>query len=427
MSEDRMRLGDTLVEAGVITAQDLQNALAIQKERQLRLGTILLQEGFVTESQLIQALSLKLSIPWVSLWRIDIPDELLELVPVNVAEEFFLMPIYIRTTGSGERALYVAMNDPTDDDALRFVAANAGIPVRPMIAGPSDIASAIRFYYYDEDVDERFSSSPPPPSGAQPPPPPSAKSAPAPPPPPKKAQGKPSKPPPPPPKAARKEEAPPEEEIEDLSDEDLELEPEEETPEQVTDAAEPDEEEAEPAEEEAEPAEEETEPAEEETEPAEEEAEPAEEEAEPAGEEAEKLGEEPDSGYGALAEEAAEAEDKKVFADKTSAQREAERRLFGVGQSKPKRSFSLTLLDGTTLAFGPSRKKAGASLTPGKIGREDLLAALKAAAEGTPIDDFLPTDRWEAFVGAMLNILFRKHLVMFDELMDELKKFSKDD
>jgi len=397
MTENRMRLGDTLVEAGVITVKELEHALTLQKERQLRLGTILLQEGFVTESQLIQALSLKHSIPWVSIWRIDIPDELLEMVPVNVAEEFFLMPIYIRTSGSGERALYVAMNDPTDDDALRFVAANAGIPVKPMIAGPSDIASAIRFYYYGEDVDERFSSAPPPPpTSAHPPPPP--KSAAAPPPPPKAPQSKPSKPPPPPPKSARKDEPPPDEEIEDLSDDDLELEAEEGTPA--------------------------TEPAPAEPAPAEEggaSGAEAEADSEPNGDR------EPQAAADARpATEAGGSQDDKVFADKTAAQREAERRLFGVGQNKPKRSFSLTLLDGTTLSFGPSAKKpASASLTPGKVGKEDLLAALKAAAQGTPIDDFLPSDRWEAFVGAMISVLMRKHLLMFDELMDELDKFKK--
>jgi type IV pilus assembly protein PilB len=111
MSESRLRLGDTLVEAGVITKEQLGRALELQKERQLRLGTILLQEGFVAESQLVQALSLKLSIPWVSLWRIDIEDEMLDMVPANVAEEFFLIPIYIRTTAEGERALYVAMRE----------------------------------------------------------------------------------------------------------------------------------------------------------------------------------------------------------------------------------------------------------------------------------------------------------------------------
>ena len=154
MAKARLRLGETLVEAGVLTQEALNQALAIQKKTQLRLGTILLQEGFVTESQLVQALSLKLSIPWVSLWRIDIPDDLLDLVPANVAEEFFLMPIYIRRTKSGDRALYVAMNDPTDDDALRFVSAMSGLIVKPMIAGPTDIASAIRTYYYDEEEEK---------------------------------------------------------------------------------------------------------------------------------------------------------------------------------------------------------------------------------------------------------------------------------
>jgi type IV pilus assembly protein PilB len=394
MSSDRLRLGETLVEAGVISQEDLDQALTTQKERQLRLGTILLQEGYVTESQLVQALSLKLSIPWVSLWRVDIPDELLELVPVNVAEEFFLMPIYIRTTGSGERALYVAMNDPTDDDALRFVQAAAGIPVKPMIAGPSDIASAIRFYYYGEDVDERFSSSPPPPGGGIPPAP-TGKGA-VPPPPPKPRTTGPSKPPPTPPtpKAAKKDEPAEEEEIEALSDEDLELEPEEEAAEAATE---------ETAREEPQ----------------------AEQEAEADEAAVDDRATQP----AAESDEDAVARDNEadeVFADKTSAQREAERRLFGVGHSKPKRAFSLTLLDGTTLSFGPSKAKKPDLPTPETLSKDDLLAGLKAAAQGTPLDDFLPSEHWEAYVGAMLNILFRKHLVLFDELMEELKALKED-
>jgi hypothetical protein len=46
------------------------------------------------------------------------------------------------------------MNDPTDDAALRFVAASSGMTVKPMIAGPSDIAAAIRAYYYGEMEEE---------------------------------------------------------------------------------------------------------------------------------------------------------------------------------------------------------------------------------------------------------------------------------
>ncbi len=395
MSETRLRLGETLVEAGVITSETLKRALELQKERQLRLGTILLQEGFVTESQLVQALSLKLSIPWVSLWRIDIPDELLDMVPVNVAEEFFLIPIYIRTTKGGERALYVAMNDPTDDNALRFVTASAGMPVKPMVAGPSDLSAAIRFYYYGED--DASPSIPPtappvvPLTGAL-----SAESTGAPPPPPPSARGPSNRPAPPPPSAPGPQ--PSEEEIEEIDDTELEDEPEEseEPVELVEDAKEVAT----------------TEPVGQgSTDPA---------EGQPA----------PPAPDGAVADATADAEaearqqaEDKVFADKAAAQREAERRLFGVGRARPTKGFALTLLDGTQISFGPAvKKKAASRLEPdARLTQEDLLAGLKAAAQGTVLDDFLPSNRWEAYTAALLGVLMRKHLVFFEEFMKELE------
>ena len=118
-NDKQQRLGEILIEAGVLSKNQLQSALALQAKRQLRLGTILLQEGYASEPQVVQALSRRLSVPWVSLWHIDINEALLKLVPVHVAEEFFLIPIYVRNTQEGGQALYVAMNDPTDDAALR--------------------------------------------------------------------------------------------------------------------------------------------------------------------------------------------------------------------------------------------------------------------------------------------------------------------
>jgi type IV pilus assembly protein PilB len=380
MTETRLRLGETLVEAGVITAETLKRALELQKERQLRLGTILLQEGFVTESQLVQALSLKLSIPWVSLWRIDIPDELLDLVPVNVAEEFFLIPIYIRTTKGGERALYVAMNDPTDDNALRFVTASAGIPVKPMIAGPSDLSSAIRFYYYGEEQTPPSVAPPASPvvplaaapaaePGAPPPPPP----APA-------AKSRPAKPPPPAPSPA------PDKAREEVIQEIDEAELEDDQPEEAGTDGGPDG----PGDAGA----------------------PAVPEAVGQAAATGTAGE-PPAGDG-------------VFADKTSAQREAERRLFGVGRDRPTKGFALTLLDGTQISFGTVKKrKPSSSLDPGaRLTQEDLLAGLKAAAQGTAVDGFLPSERWEAYTAALLGVLMRKHLVFFEEFMKELESVT---
>ena len=370
MSETSLRLGETLVEAGILTKEALDKALSIQKKRQLRLGTILLQEGFVSESQLVQALSLKLSIPWVSLWRIDVPDDILDMVPANVAEEFFLMPIYIRTSKSGERALYVAMNDPTDEDALRFVSANAGMPVKPMIAGPTDIAAAIRAYYYDEEVGDDF--LPPDELSAAPIPPPSNAAPPIPPPPPKPFS----------------EEMLEDEDIEELDEGHLEEEAlDEPEPETIETAAEPVDE-------------------------------PLTQEA--STEEATAEGED------AAADEDEDSEEK-IFADKRAAQREAERRLYGVGATKPKGGFSLTLLDGTTLSFGPGKKKEqpSAAVMAGKLTREDLLSGLKAAAQGTPLEDFLPAAKWESYMAAILKVLFNKHLVFFEEFLKELEQIEE--
>jgi type IV pilus assembly protein PilB len=390
MTEARRRLGETLVEAGVITKEALERALVLQQQQQLRLGTILLHEGFVSESQLVQALSLKLSIPWVSLWRVDIPDDVLELVPANVAEEFFLIPIHIRTSQTGERVLFVAMNDPTDEDALRFVAATAGMPVKPMVAGPSDIAAAIRAYYYGEEEDSvpapGFEAPVVPlPQPASPPPPPrNAHSAKEPPPAPPRTPGA----PPPPPGNA-------EDAVEELDDDAVEEADEKPAEEPSAPEAPADTGPADAAHADAAPAPVDAAPA------------PA-----PAPAPANSANDAPQAPEEGTTQP-------KVFSDKASAQREAEKRMFGVGGSKPTRGFALTLLDGTTISFGAPKKRTAKAGTPA-FTKEDLIAGLKAAASGDPVDDFLPSEKWEAYLAALLEVLFNKHLVLFPELMKEL-------
>ncbi len=375
MGESQLRLGEILIDANVLKPEQLEEALALQKKRQLRLGTILLQENYVSEAQLVQALSRRLSIPWVSLWHIDVPDELLDLVPANVAEEFFLIPIYVRTTGSGEKALYVAMNDPTDDSALRFVAASSGMAVKPMIAGPSDISTAIRAYYYDEVAPSETPGSPVqvsrvPPTGVprgsghptQVPPPPVPAD---------KSRG--SKPPPPvpsvPPKTASKLPEPPAALAQEETDLEVILDDE-------TDGGDS---------------------------------------AEGPAPSVEDLEEKTES----VPPDKQESEEESTEENKQRVQREVEKHMFGVGHEKPGKAVSLTLLDGTTIKFGDAaqqRKKSDV------FTKEDLIAGLRAAAAGTPVDDFLPSDKWEDYMAALLEILFRKHLVFFEEYLAELKK-----
>src|SRR3954462_5638792 len=143
----RVRLGDLLVEAQIVSRVQLEEILLAQKRDGRRIGTILVEAGLVTETQVTQILSQQLSVPRVSLYHIDFSRQLLNLVSHELAEKYCLVPIFVRRVRSLGESLYVAMDDPSDEVAQREVGQWAGLPVRAMIAPPTDIRSAIRVYY----------------------------------------------------------------------------------------------------------------------------------------------------------------------------------------------------------------------------------------------------------------------------------------
>ncbi len=143
----RLRLGDMLVAAGLVTEAQVEEALAHQKKTGQRLGETLVSMGYVSEGQMTQVLSNQLSIPWVNLYHIDFSRELLERVPADLAEQYRLVPVYMRHVRRQGDTLYVAMDDPLNFDALQLVADASGLPVKPMVASPTDIENAIRVYY----------------------------------------------------------------------------------------------------------------------------------------------------------------------------------------------------------------------------------------------------------------------------------------
>jgi type IV pilus assembly protein PilB len=143
----RVRLGELLVEAQIVSRAQLEEVLAAQKRDGRRIGTMLVEAGLVTETQVTQILSQQLSVPWVSLYHIDFSRQLLNLVSHQLAEKYCLVPIFVRRVRGLGETLYVAMDDPSDEAAQREVGQWAGLPVRAMIAPPTDIRSAIRVYY----------------------------------------------------------------------------------------------------------------------------------------------------------------------------------------------------------------------------------------------------------------------------------------
>jgi len=160
----RLRIGELLIKAGLLTQEQLETALAEQRNSggsERRLGQLLVDLKFVSEVQLTKILSNQLSVPWVSLHHIDFSRQLLNLVPREIAEQFCVVPVYVRHERKAGDTLYLAMEDPTHDEAIRRVTAASGMPVKSMIAPPSDIRGALAAYYGAAPVDAAPATSAP--------------------------------------------------------------------------------------------------------------------------------------------------------------------------------------------------------------------------------------------------------------------------
>lgn len=151
--ESRKKLGEILLEAGIIDKFQLKAALAEQAKWGGRLGNHLVQMGILTEDLLVKGLSTQLKIPNLDLAAIDsIPNHVLKLVPQELAEKFHLMPVAVKTI-KNKKTLIVAMGDPTNLDAIDELRFRTGYIIKAAVAGDTAIEMAIRRHYYGEHVE----------------------------------------------------------------------------------------------------------------------------------------------------------------------------------------------------------------------------------------------------------------------------------
>lgn len=139
------RLGDVLLDAGLITEDQLSTALANQKETKRRLGDELMAEGVITEAGLIEALQMQLGIEFVDLSQIDIEPEMSRVVSKNVARQYNVVPV--RTT---PEEVYLAMVDPLNFMAIEAVKNATRKRVVPMVATHDALMRAIMTLYGNE-------------------------------------------------------------------------------------------------------------------------------------------------------------------------------------------------------------------------------------------------------------------------------------
>lgn len=145
MTTVRKRLGDLLLEAGLISEEQLQVALS-EKQKGQRLGDALLERGYITEQQLIEVLEFQLGIPHVSLYRYPFDQKLMNIVPKDIAKRSLVVPL----KKEGDK-LFVAMADPMDFYAVDDLRLATGFQIQTAIATKDDILKAITKYYEIDD------------------------------------------------------------------------------------------------------------------------------------------------------------------------------------------------------------------------------------------------------------------------------------
>lgn len=136
------RIGEILVERKVITPQQLEQALARQRERGGLLGQNLVQLGFCTEEEIALALTAQYSFPYLPLDNYELDDGLASLIPEAVARQYCLIPV--DRVGN---ALTVAMADPSNLQAIEDLELLTKCTVQTFVSTPSDIVKAIDKYY----------------------------------------------------------------------------------------------------------------------------------------------------------------------------------------------------------------------------------------------------------------------------------------
>lgn len=150
MAVRRKRLGDMLVDAGVITIEQLGDGLAKQKELKLRLGETLIELGYTTEDEIIEALHQQMGFPIAHIREAKLAQEVINLIPENLVRKHNVLPFEVDE--ENPNILRVAMADPLDIIAVDDISIVTNMQIEPMVASMSDVQFGIERYYGNEQA-----------------------------------------------------------------------------------------------------------------------------------------------------------------------------------------------------------------------------------------------------------------------------------
>ncbi|SEA09881.1 type IV pilus assembly protein PilB [Desulfuromusa kysingii] len=143
MQTNANRLGEMLLEAGLIDQFQLDSALSMQRNLGGRIGSALVKLGYLPEETIMEFLESQDKYSRISLLELKISKELMSLLPLERMSELMVIPVELRKSGH-EKNLRIAMTDPTNlrlIDDLQFA---TGCKVIPVLAAEDEICQAIK-------------------------------------------------------------------------------------------------------------------------------------------------------------------------------------------------------------------------------------------------------------------------------------------
>lgn len=138
----KLRLGDLLVQYGIISDEQLHDALKIQKDTGAKIGEALISLGYVTKQSINEVLEYQLGIPFIHIEEYEIDSNATKLITEDLARKNVLIPVK-----QTETEVYVAMADPLNIFAIDDVKIYSGKDVVPLLAEEVNILKAIEMHY----------------------------------------------------------------------------------------------------------------------------------------------------------------------------------------------------------------------------------------------------------------------------------------
>lgn len=142
MAKVKKRLGELLIDSGVITEEALSKALTLQKLKGQKLGEVLVSEGFTTNEQIMEAVRSQLNIQAINLDSINIRPDIINILPEHIARKCEAIPVDVI---NGQ--LLVVMSDPLNYFAIDDIRIATGYVVKVAIALRDSLLAHLERYY----------------------------------------------------------------------------------------------------------------------------------------------------------------------------------------------------------------------------------------------------------------------------------------